>query len=213
MSVGNEVGGLGTGSTAYGEARRGIVERRTTETDIQLEFNLDGSGNADVETGIGFFDHMLVAFARHGLFDLTVRVQGDLHVDGHHTVEDTGLCLGQALNSALGDKAGIVRFGSAHVPMDDALVLAALDLSGRPFIAYDLTPASMVGNFDSVLGEEFFRAFATTGGVTLHMRQLAGRNDHHILEAAFKAVARALRAAVDYDPRVQGIPSTKGMLQ
>lgn len=192
--------------------RIGRVTRRTAETDIDLQIVLDGEGNADVETGIGFFDHMLTAFARHGLFDLTVRVDGDLHVDGHHTVEDTGICLGQALHSALGDKAGIRRFGSAYVPMDDALVLAALDLSGRPYIAYDLTPQGRVGQFDAVLGEEFFRALATAGGVTLHMRQLAGRNEHHILEAAFKAVARALRDAVDYDPRVKGVPSTKGML-
>lgn len=192
--------------------RIGRVTRRTAETDIDLQIVLDGEGNADVETGIGFFDHMLTAFARHGLFDLTVRVDGDLHVDGHHTVEDTGICLGQALHTALGDKAGIRRFGSAYVPMDDALVLAALDLSGRPYIAYDLMVQGRVGQFDAVLGEEFFRALATTGGVTLHMRQLAGRNEHHILEAAFKAVARALRDAVDYDPRVKGVPSTKGML-
>lgn len=198
--------------TSRDEPRRGAVARQTTETDIRLELNLDGSGQADVETGIGFFDHMLTAFARHGLFDLAVRVTGDLHVDGHHTVEDTGLCLGQALKEALGDKAGIVRYGHAYVPMDDALVLAALDLSGRPFTAYDLTPVGMVGQFDAVLGEEFFRAFATTSGMTLHMRQLAGRNAHHILEAAFKAVARALKDAVAHDPRVQGIPSTKGLL-
>lgn len=192
--------------------RVGQVSRRTAETDIQLQLVLDGDGHADVETGIGFFDHMLTAFARHGLFDLTVRVDGDLHVDGHHTVEDTGLCLGQALYAALGDKSGIRRFGSAYVPMDDALVLAALDLSGRPYIAYDLTPRGRIGQFDAVLGAEFFRAFATTGGVTLHMRQLAGVNEHHIVEAAFKAVARALRDAVAYDPRVKGVPSTKGML-
>ena len=134
------------------------------------------------------------------MFDLTVRVDGDLHVDGHHTVEDTGLCLGQALHAALGDKAGIQRFGSAHVPMDDALVLAALDLSGRPYLAYDLTPAGRIGQFDAVLAEEFFRAFATTGGVTLHVRELAGKNEHHIIEAAFKAVARALKDAAAFDP-------------
>lgn len=192
--------------------RTGIVTRKTAETDIELQLVLDGEGHADVETGIGFFDHMLTAFARHGLFDLTVRVDGDLHVDGHHTVEDTGLCLGRALYEALGDKAGIQRFGSAYVPMDDALVLAALDLSGRPYLAYDLTPAGRIGQFDAVLTEEFFRAFSTTGGVTLHMRELAGKNEHHIVEAAFKAVARALRDAVAYDPRVKGVPSTKGML-
>lgn len=192
--------------------RTGFVTRRTAETDIELRLVLDGAGEADVQTGIGFFDHMLTAFARHGLFDLTVRVDGDLHVDGHHTVEDTGLCLGQALHAALGDKAGIQRFGSVHVPMDDALVLAALDLSGRPYLAYDLTPAGRIGQFDAVLAEEFFRAFATTGGVTLHVRQLAGKNEHHIIEAAFKAVARALKDAAAFDPRVKGVPSTKGML-
>lgn len=192
--------------------RTAHVTRKTAETDIELQLVLDGEGHADVETGIGFFDHMLTAFARHGLFDLTVRVEGDLHVDGHHTVEDTGLCLGAALYQALGDKAGIQRFGSAYVPMDDALVLAALDLSGRPYLAYDLTPNGRIGQFDAVLAEEFFRAFAMTGGVTLHMRELAGKNEHHIVEAAFKAVARALRDAVAFDPRVKGVPSTKGML-
>lgn len=208
--------GLGNKADAGGagihHARIATVERRTTETDIRLTLNLDGTGQADIETGIGFFDHMLTAFARHGLFDLTVRTEGDLHVDGHHTVEDTGLCLGMALKDALGDKAGITRYAHAYVPMDDALVLAALDLSGRPYLDYDLTPKGMVGAFDGSLGEEFFRAFATTGGVTLHLRQFAGKNDHHILEAAFKAVTRALRFAVAYDPRVQGVPSTKGML-
>lgn len=194
------------------QPRVGFVTRRTAETDIELQLVLDGEGHADVQTGIGFFDHMLTAFARHGSFDLTVRVDGDLHVDGHHTVEDTGLCLGQALHAALGDKAGIQRFGSAYVPMDEALVLAALDLSGRPYLAYDLTPSGRIGEFDAVLTEEFFRAFATTGGVTLHLRQLAGKNEHHIVEAAFKAAARALRTAVAFDPLMKGIPSTKGML-
>lgn len=195
------------------EARRnGRVARKTTETDIELTLTIDGEGRADVSTGIGFFDHMLTSFAKHGAFDLTVRVRGDLHVDGHHTVEDTGLCLGQALRDALGDKAGIRRFGHAHVPMDEALVLAVVDLSGRPYLAYNLSVSGRIGQFDAVLTEEFFRAFASTGGVSLHLRQLAGKNEHHIVEAAFKAAARALREAVEPDPRIKGVPSTKGVL-
>lgn len=195
------------------EARRnGRVARKTTETDIELTLTIDGEGRADVSTGIGFFDHMLTSFAKHGAFDLTVRVRGDLHVDGHHTVEDTGLCLGQALRDALGDKAGIRRFGHAHVPMDEALVLAVVDLSGRPYLAYNVSVSGRIGQFDAVLTEEFFRAFASTGGVSLHLRQLAGKNEHHIVEAAFKAAARALREAVEPDPRIKGVPSTKGVL-
>ncbi|OUM99045.1 MAG: imidazoleglycerol-phosphate dehydratase [Firmicutes bacterium ZCTH02-B6] len=195
------------------QARRGEVQRRTAETDIRLELDLDGQGRAHVATGIGFFDHLLTALARHGLFDLTVHCTGDLHVDGHHTVEDTGLCLGQALRQALGDKAGIRRFGHAYVPMDEALVLAAVDISGRPYLAYDLAPTGKVGQFDAELGEEFFRAVVNTAGITLHLRQLAGRNSHHILEAGFKAFARALRDAVSLDPRVVGVPSTKGVIE
>lgn len=198
---------------AAGRLRRGDVDRRTGETDIRLRLNLDGEGRAQVETGIGFFDHMLTAFARHGLFDLEVRCTGDLHVDGHHTVEDTGLCLGQALRRALGDKAGIRRFGHAYVPMDEALVLAAIDISGRPYLACDLPVHGRIGSFDAELVEEFFRALVSTAGITLHIRQLAGRNGHHIVEAAFKAVARALKDAVALDPRVQGIPSTKGVIE
>lgn len=195
------------------EARRnGRVARKTTETDIELTLTIDGEGRADVSTGIGFFDHMLTSFAKHGAFDLTVRVRGDLHVDGHHTVEDTGLCLGQALRDALGDKAGIRRFGHAYVPMDEALVLAVVDLSGRPYLAYNVSVSGRIGQFDAVLTEEFFRAFASTGGVSLHLRQLAGKNEHHIVEAAFKAAARALREAVEPDPRIKGVPSTKGVL-
>ncbi|HLT59059.1 MAG: imidazoleglycerol-phosphate dehydratase HisB [Limnochordales bacterium] len=193
--------------------RRGEVSRRTAETDIRLRLDLDGQGRAQAATGIGFFDHMLTAFARHGLFDLEVQCTGDLHVDGHHTVEDTGLCLGQALRQALGDKAGIRRFGHACVPMDEALVLAAVDISGRPYLAYDLEPQGRIGEFDAELGEEFFRALVSTAGITLHLRQLAGRNSHHILEAAFKAAARALRDAVERDARVAGIPSTKGVIE
>ncbi|HEY8418404.1 MAG TPA: imidazoleglycerol-phosphate dehydratase HisB [Limnochordales bacterium] len=198
---------------AAGRGRRGEVTRRTAETDIRLVLELDGRGRAAVETGIGFFDHVLTAWARHGLFDLEVHAQGDLHVDGHHTVEDTGLCLGQALRQALGDKAGIRRFGHAYVPMDEALVLAAVDISGRPYLAYDLAVHGRVGGFDAQLGEEFFRALVNTAGITLHLRQLAGRNTHHVLEAAFKAAARALRDAVALDPRVEGVPSTKGVIE
>ena len=195
------------------QPRRGEVQRRTAETDIKLVLGLDGQGRAQVETGIGFFDHLLTALARHGTFDLEVHCRGDLHVDGHHTVEDTGLCLGQALRQALGDKAGIRRFGHAYVPMDEALVLAAIDISGRPYLAYDLAPSGRVGEFDAELGEEFFRAVVNTAGITLHLRQLAGRNSHHILEAGFKAFARALRDAVALDPRVVGVPSTKGVIE
>lgn len=195
------------------QPRRGEVQRRTAETDIKLVLGLDGQGRAQVETGIGFFDHLLTALARHGTFDLEVHCRGDLHVDGHHTVEDTGLCLGQALRQALGDKAGIRRFGHACVPMDEALVLAAIDISGRPFLAYDLAPSGRVGEFDAELGEEFFRAVVNTAGITLHLRQLSGRNSHHILEAGFKAFARALRDAVGLDPRVEGVPSTKGVIE
>lgn len=195
------------------QPRRGEVQRRTAETDIKLVLDLDGQGRAQVETGIGFFDHLLAALARHGTFDLEVHCQGDLHVDGHHTVEDTGLCLGQALRKALGDKAGIRRFGHAYVPLDEALVLAAIDISGRPYLAYDLAPSGRVGEFDAELGEEFFRAVVNTAGITLHLRQLAGRNSHHILEAGFKAFVRALRDAVALDPRVVGVPSTKGVIE
>lgn len=194
-------------------SRRAEIERRTAETDIKLRLDLDGQGRAEVATGIGFFDHLLTAFSRHGLFDLEVRCRGDLHVDGHHTVEDTGLCLGHGLRQALGDKAGIRRFGHAFVPMDDALVLAAVDISGRPYLDYDLTPAGRIGTFDAELGEEFFRALVSTAGITLHIRQFAGRNGHHILEACFKAAGRALRDAVALDPRVSGVPSTKGVIE
>lgn len=194
--------------------RMAEVHRKTGETDIHLRLNLDGSGEAQVETGIGFFDHMLTAFARHGLFDLEVHVEGDLHVDGHHTVEDTGICLGRAIAQAVGDKAGIRRYGSAYVPMDEALVLSVIDLSGRPFLAFDgfdfRTP--MIGAYDTELTLEFFRAVAMNAQMTLHMRCEAGGNAHHVVEAAFKAFARALDEATLFDPRVAGIPSTKGQL-
>ena len=194
--------------------RTATISRTTKETDIQLTINLDGTGATDVETGIGFFDHMLDAFGRHGLFDLTVRAKGDLHVDGHHTVEDVGIVLGQAFAEAIGDKRGIVRYGDIALPMDEALMLAAVDISGRGglYWAADI-PWQMVGEFDSTLAKEFFIAFATNAGVTLHVQQLAGENVHHIVEATFKAVARALRAAVAIDPQAaDALPTTKGAL-
>ena len=196
------------------EARIVRVERTTKETDIAVELNLDGAGAADVDTGIGFFDHMLTAFARHGLFDLRVRVKGDLEVDGHHSVEDAGIVLGQAFAQALGDKRGIRRFGSLALPMDETLVLAACDISGRGQLHWAVeVPPVMIGGFDAALAKEFFIAFASNAGVTLHLRSLSGENAHHIVEAAFKAAARALRQAVEEDPRAAGeLPSTKGAL-
>lgn len=194
--------------------REATILRETAETRIEATVNLDGAGRADVACGIGFFDHMLCAFARHGRFDLKVSVRGDLHVDGHHTVEDTGIVLGRALAEALGEKAGIERFGSAFVPMDEALVLAALDISGRGQLHWDVeAPFGMVGDFDTQLAREFFIALAANAGITLHIRQLAGDNVHHIFEAAFKAAGRALRQAVAVDPALGGaVPSTKGVL-
>lgn len=194
--------------------RTATIARATTETDIEISLDLDGTGTADVETGIGFFDHMLEAFARHGLIDLTVRVQGDLHVDGHHTVEDTGIVLGQAISRALGDKRGVRRFGSLALPMDEALVLAAVDVSGRGQLHWDVSvPPVMIGAFDASLAKEFFIALAANAGITLHVRSLAGENAHHVVEASFKAVARALRQAVEADPRMgDALPSTKGSL-
>ena len=196
------------------DARIVTRERKTRETQIRLTLNLDGEGAVDVKTGIGFFDHMLTAFARHGLFDLSVTVQGDLEVDGHHTVEDTGLVLGAAMREALGDKASIERFGHAYVPMDESLVLAAVDLSGRPYLGFEgfRFDVPMVGAFDTSLTHEFFRAFSNECGCNLHLRALACGNAHHVIEAAFKATGRALRAAVRKDPRIKGIPSTKGTL-
>ena len=194
--------------------RTATITRTTKETDIQVTIGLDGTGAVDAQTGIGFFDHMLDAFGRHGLFDLTVRAKGDLHVDGHHTVEDTGIVLGQAFARALGDKRGIVRYGDIALPMDEALVLAAVDISGRGGLYWRADiPWQMVGQFDSTLAKEFFIAFATNAGVTLHVQQLAGENVHHIVEATFKAVARALRAAVAIDPQAaDALPTTKGAL-
>jgi len=195
-------------------ARIATLSRRTSETDITLTLDLDGSGQADIATGIGFLDHMLTAFARHGLFDLTVRAKGDLHIDFHHTTEDVGIVLGQAVAQALDDKRGITRFGQALVPMDEALAEAVVDISGRPFLVWNVTfERPKIGKMDTELFEEFFRALATNAAVTLHVNQRAGRNAHHIAESCFKATARALRMAVAIDPRAAGaIPSTKGAL-
>lgn len=194
--------------------RNATIARKTNETDISITLELDGQGQTRIDTGIGFFDHMLDAFGRHGLYDLSVQAKGDLHVDGHHTVEDTGIVLGQAFAQALGDKRGIVRYGDIALPMDEALVQAAVDISGRGALYWDMQiPYQMVGSFDSTLAKEFFIAFATNAGITLHVRQLAGENVHHVIEAAFKAVARALREAVASDPRAaDALPSTKGAL-
>jgi imidazoleglycerol-phosphate dehydratase len=193
--------------------RSASINRETKETQITVALDLDGNGNTSVETGVPFFDHMLDAFGRHGLFGLTVWAKGDLEVDAHHTVEDVGIVLGQAVAKALGEKAGITRFGSALVPMDEALVLAAIDISGRGSLHYDVAlPIEIIGTFDTTLAKEFFVAFATNAGLTLHIRSLAGENSHHIIEAAFKATARALAAAVALDARVNGVPSTKGAL-
>lgn len=194
--------------------RTATITRKTNETDIALTLNVDGSGVADVKTGVGFLDHMLTLFAHHGRFDLTLACAGDTQVDDHHTTEDIGIALGEAFAKALGDKRGVVRYGSAILPMDEALILTALDLSGRAYLGYDLSiPTEKVGSFDTELAEEFFRAFVRSGAATLHVKQLAGTNSHHIIEGAFKSFARSLKAAVRIDPDLgDQIPSTKGML-
>ena len=189
------------------------VARKTGETDIQIKLDLDGSGVCDIDTGVPFFDHMLSAFGRHGQFDLTVHAAGDVEVDAHHTVEDTGIVLGEAFCQALGDKAGITRFADSTIPMDETLVMAAVDISGRGQAYCDLPlPTERVGSFDTELAVEFFYAFARDAQLTLHVRELAGENSHHIIEAAFKATGRAMRFACEMDPRVKGVPSTKGTL-
>lgn len=194
-------------------ARTATVSRKTGETDITVSVDLDGTGTCDISTGVGFFDHMLSALGRHSLVDLTVHAKGDTWVDDHHTVEDVGIVLGQALAQALGDKSGIARFSSVVVPMDEALVLAAIDVSGRGELYWDVPIAAQkVGTFDTELGHEFFQGFARDAGITLHVREITGENAHHVLECAFKAVARAMRGAVELDPRVKGVPSTKGSL-
>ncbi|MEL6100808.1 MAG: imidazoleglycerol-phosphate dehydratase HisB [Pseudomonadota bacterium] len=194
--------------------RTAKLTRTTAETDIDVDINLDGTGAYDNETGVGFFDHMLDQLARHSLIDMTIRAKGDLHIDDHHTVEDTGIALGQALTQALDDKTGIRRYGSCLLPMDDALVRCALDLSGRPFLIWNVDlPTPKIGTFDTELVREFFQALSTHGGITLHVDMLHGLNSHHIAEAAFKSVARALREAVEIDARkADAIPSTKGAL-
>ena len=194
--------------------RQATISRKTGETDIELTLNLDGTGESEISSGVGFLDHMLTLFARHGRFDLTLSCLGDTGVDDHHSVEDIGICLGAAFAEALGDKAGIVRYGSAMLPMDEALILTAVDISGRPHLAYDLPfPTEKIGTFDTQLVQEFWLGFVRKAGVTLHIRMLAGVNSHHIAEGAFKSAARSLRAACAVDPALNGeIPSTKGML-
>jgi imidazoleglycerol-phosphate dehydratase len=199
--------------TPIRSGRTAAVARKTSETDITLTLDLDGEGRADVSTGVGFFDHMLTALAKHGQFDLTLRCKGDLHVDAHHTVEDVGIAFGQALIQALGDKKGIVRFGHAYVPLDEALSRCVIDISGRPFLHFDAAfKARQVGTLPTELFEDFFWAVADHGRISIHLEALRGRNAHHIAETLFKATARALSMAVALDPRVKGIPSTKGTL-
>jgi imidazoleglycerol-phosphate dehydratase len=197
-----------------GGLRRAEIARVTAETDIRLTLDLDGSGKASIATGIGFLDHMLTALARHALLDLDVAAKGDLHIDDHHTTEDVGIVLGQALRQALGEKRGIRRYGHALIPMDEALAEAAIDISGRPYLAWSVPfAAPKIGSFDTELVEEFFRALAFNAGITLHVTLKAGTNAHHVAEACFKALARALRMAVEPDPRAGGaVPSTKGSL-
>jgi len=194
--------------------RTATITRQTAETEISVEINLDGTGRYDNQTGVGFFDHMLDQLSRHSLIDMTIRAKGDYHIDDHHTLEDTGIALGQALTAALGDKKGINRYGECHLAMDDAQVRCALDLSARPYLIWNVTfEAQKIGTFDTELVREFFQGFSTHGGITLHVDQIHGFNAHHVAEAAFKSVARALRTAVETDPRkADAIPSTKGAL-
>jgi imidazoleglycerol-phosphate dehydratase len=195
--------------------RRAVISRKTKETDVEVELNLDGQGNVEVNTGIPFFDHMLSMIGKHGLMDLRIKARGDLEVDGHHTVEDVGICFGQALNQALGEKKGIRRYGSSLMPMDESLALVAMDISGRPYLVYDVDlPVETIGSYDTALTVEFLQAFVSTSGVTLHVKMLSGRNTHHMVEGIFKGLARALGEAVEINPRAAGIiPSTKGMLE
>lgn len=189
------------------------IERKTKETDIALELNLDGTGKADISTGIGFFDHMLHSFAKHGFFDIKLLVKGDLEVDCHHTIEDVGIVLGQAIEQALGDKAGIVRYGQSLLPMDETLCLCAIDLSGRPYLNFDMEfTTDRVGAFDTEMVKEFFYAISYSAKMNLHLKQMAGNNNHHLIEAAFKSFARALDSAVQKDNRIQGVLSAKGVL-
>ena len=194
--------------------RKSNITRKTSETEISVSVTLDGTGQHDLCTGIGFFDHMLEQLSRHSLIDLKVSARGDLHIDDHHTVEDTGIALGKALTEAVGEKTGIRRYGSCTLPMDDALVRAALDISGRPFLTWEADPPSdRIGTFDTELVREFFQALAVNGGLTIHIDRIRGANSHHVVEATFKAFARALRTALEIDPRAsEAIPSTKGSL-
>lgn len=193
--------------------RNAQIKRKTNETNIVLSLELDGDGTRQIDTGIGFFDHMLDLFAKHGLFDLSLSVKGDLNVDEHHTIEDTGIALGEAFSKAAGDKAGISRYATEYVPMDEALAMASVDFSGRPYLKYSVVCADeMVGGISSQVFEEFFRAFATSAKITLHLCVFYGDNTHHMIEAVFKAITRALRFALEKDGRAKGIPSTKGVL-
>lgn len=193
--------------------RTSTIQRKTKETDIDLSLNLDGNGKSQIDTGIGFFDHMLEGFSKHGFFDLTLKVTGDLQVDAHHTVEDTGIVLGNAIKEAIGDKAGIKRYGSFILPMDDALALCAIDLCGRPYFSFDCTlPTERVGYMDTELVREFFYAVSYSAGMNLHMKMLSGENSHHMIEALFKAFAKALDEATTMDSRINGVLSTKGSL-
>ncbi|MHB1411937.1 MAG: imidazoleglycerol-phosphate dehydratase HisB [Thermoleophilia bacterium] len=194
-------------------SRQATIERATSETEIDVNLTIDGVGGSKVSTGVGFFDHMLTLFAKHGLFDLKINAKGDLEVDGHHTVEDVGICLGQAFDKALGNREGIVRYGFVIVPMDEALATVSIDISGRPFLAYNLDlSASQVGGFDTDLPHEFFQAFVNNAGITLHVRMQAGTNPHHIIEAVFKGFGKAMDQATRVDPRITGVHSTKGVI-
>ena len=195
------------------KARKSKTSRTTTETDINVKLNLDGKGSYILETGVPFLDHMLALWARHGMFDLDVAAQGDTGIDDHHTVEDIGICLGEAISQALGDKSGIKRYGTAFAPMDEALAMVVVDISGRAFLAFDVPmPAAKVGDFDTELVEEFLRALANHADITLHVRLLQGKNTHHVIEAVFKGLGRAMKEAVTIDERIEGILSTKGQL-
>ena len=195
-------------------SRRGHVARTTKESDVLVDLDLDGTGVTGIDTGVGFYDHMLAQLGKHGLIDLTVKTTGDLHIDSHHTVEDTALALGAALRQALGDKSGIRRYGDALVPLDEALVQTAVDLSGRPYLVHEEPdlPVGLIGSYDTTLTRHIFESIVATAQITLHVRVLSGRNAHHVVEAQFKSFARALRSAVEHDPRVLGVPSTKGTL-
>ncbi|HHU71804.1 MAG TPA: imidazoleglycerol-phosphate dehydratase HisB [Clostridiales bacterium] len=194
-------------------SRSTIIHRKTKETEIELEFNLDGSGTSQIDTGIGFFDHMLENFCRHGFFDMKLTVKGDLHVDSHHTVEDTGIAIGQAIKASLGNKEGIIRYGSFLLPMDETLVLCAVDLSGRPYLVFDEEfTVDKVGDFDTELVKEFLWAVTYNGGMNLHIKKISGENNHHIIEATFKAFAKALHSGSRIDDRIKGVLSTKGTI-